>query len=161
MPQSDAHSTPHSISWDVVTHVHKERTADWYWALGLVAVVAAGVSIWLANILFAIIILVAAGSLGVLAARGPREHNVHISEKGISIDGTLYAYRALKSFWVDKNPEYPRLYLLTHGIMAPHIMLPLDSTVQGEQIRSYLRPRLEEVEQEPHFGEHILELIGL
>lgn len=157
MPQADGHS----ISWDVVTHVHKERTADWYWALGLVALVAAGLSIWLANILFAIIIVVSAFSLGMLAARGPREHSVHIDNKGIAIDGTLYAYRSLKSFWVDRHPEDPRLYLMTHGIMAPHITLPLDNAAQAEQVHSYLRTKVEEVEQEPHFGEHILELIGL
>ena len=157
MPQSDAHS----ISWDVITHVHKERTADWYWALGLVAIVGAAASVWLGNILFAIIILVAAGSLATLAARGPREHSVHIDNKGITIDGTLFAYRSLKSFWVDTHPEQPRLYLMTRGLMAPHITLPLDSVSQGEQIRSYLRPKVEEVEQEPHVGEHILELIGL
>lgn len=157
MPQTDSHS----ISWDVVTHVHKERTTDWYWALGLVALVAAGLSLWLGNFLFAVIIVMAAGSLGMLAARGPREHSVHISQQGVSIDGTLYAYRSIQSFWVDKHPEYPRLYLMTRGLMAPHITLPLDNTSQADQVRSYLKPHIEEVEQEPHFGEHILELIGL
>lgn len=164
MPQADGH-TPSSntpaFSWDVITHVHKERSVDWYWALGLVAIVAAAVSLWLGNVLFAVIILVSALSLGMLAARGPREHSVHIDTKGISIDGTLYPYRSLKSFWIDKHPEYPRLYLMTGGLMAPHITLPLDNDAQAEQIRSYLRSKVEEVEQEPHFGEHILELIGL
>ena len=151
----------HTISWDVITHVHKERTVDWYWALGLVALVGAGVSIWVGNLLFALIIVISAGSLGVLAARGPREHRVHIDNHGIAIDGTLYAYRSIKSFWVDKNPRLPRLYLMTHGIMAPHITLPLDSVGQAEQVRSSMRGKVAEVEQEPHFGEHILEIIGL
>ncbi|HUD02785.1 MAG TPA: hypothetical protein VMR46_02050 [Candidatus Paceibacterota bacterium] len=157
MPQTEGHS----ISWDVVTHVHKERTNDWYWALGLVAFAGAALSLWLGDILFSIIIILGAGSLGVLAARGPREHGVHISDKGIAIDGTLYNYRSIKSFWVDKNPERPRLYLMTQGIVAPHITLPLENVAQADQVRSYLRPKLEEVEQEPHFGEHFLELIGL
>ncbi len=157
MPQTDGHT----ISWDVITHVHKERTADWYWALGLIALVGAGISIWVGNLLFALIIIISAGSLGTLAARGPREHSVHIDQKGISIDGTLYAFRALKSFWVDKNPDAPRLYLMTHGIMAPHITLPLGDVAQADQVRSYLRSQVTEEEQEPHFGEHILELIGL
>ena len=169
MPQADGYRSSRGteaaptpvFSWDVITHVHKERTADWYWALGLIAVVAAGISMWLGNLLFAIIILVSAGSLGMLAARGPREHSVHVSERGISIDGTVYAYTSLKSFWVDNHPEQPRLYLMTYGVMAPHITLPLDDQTQGEQVRSYLVSRVEEVEQEPHFGEHILELIGL
>ncbi|HEY5383073.1 MAG TPA: hypothetical protein VIJ88_00765 [Candidatus Paceibacterota bacterium] len=157
MPQTDGNT----ISWDVITHVHKERAADWYWALGLVALVGAGISIFVGNLLFALIIIVGAGSLGTLAARGPREHSVHISDKGVVIDGTLYAFRSLKSFWVDKNPDNPRLYLMTHGIMAPHITLPLDSVAQADQVRSYLRSKVAEEEQEPHFGEHLLELFGL
>jgi hypothetical protein len=162
MPQTEGHNISPGISWNVVTHVHKERTNDWYWALGLVAVVGAGISLWVGDLLFAIIILIGAGSLGTLAARGPREHGVRIDNKGIAIDGTLYTYSSLKSFWVDKtNPDAPRLYLMTHGIMAPHITLPLDNLGQADQVRSYLRPKIEEVEQEPHFGEHILELIGL
>ena len=50
---------------------------------------------------------------------------------------------------------------MTQGIVAPHITLPLENVAQADQVRSYLRPKLEEVEQEPHFGEHFLELIGL
>jgi hypothetical protein len=157
MPQTEGHS----ISWDVVTHVHKERSNDWYWALGLSALAGAAIALWVGDLLFALIIIIGAGSLGVLAARGPREHSVHIDNKGVAIDGTLYMYRSIKSFWVDKNPDDPRLYLMTEGIMAPHITLPLQSASQAEQVRSYLRPKVEEIEQEPHFGEHILRLIGL
>ena len=77
MPQTEGHS----ISWDVVTHVHKERTNDWYWALGLVPLWVPALSLWVGDILFSIIIILGAGSLGMLAARGPREHGVHISEQ--------------------------------------------------------------------------------
>ena len=50
---------------------------------------------------------------------------------------------------------------MTHGIIAPHITLPLENIGQADQVRSFLRNKVEEVEQEPHFGEHFLELIGL
>ena len=150
-----------TISWEVLTHVHRERTNDWYWALGLIAVVAAGLSIWLGNLLFGILILLCAGSIGALAMRGPREHSVEINSRGISVDGTLYPYRTLKSFWVDANPEYPRLFITTGGIITPHMALPLDDANHAEVVRAYLYPRLEEVEQEPHLGEHIAHLLGL
>jgi hypothetical protein len=79
----------------------------------------------------------------------------------VSVDGTLYPYRTLKSFWVDTNPEYPRLYLTTSGIITPHMALPLDDAHHAEIVRAYLHPHLEEVEQEPHLGEHIAHLLGL
>ncbi|HEV8666752.1 MAG TPA: hypothetical protein VN665_02785 [Candidatus Paceibacterota bacterium] len=150
-----------SISWQVLTHVHKERTNDWYWALGLIAVVAAGLVIWLGNLLFGILILLCAGSIGALAMRGPREHSVDIGERGISIDGTLYTYRTLKSFWVDANPEYPRLFLTTGGIITPHMAIPLEDEYHAQVVHAYLVDRLDEVEQEPHLGEHVAHILGL
>lgn len=149
------------ISWEVLTHVHRERTNDWYWALGVVAIVAAGLSIWLGNLLFGILILLCAGSIGALAMRGPREHSVEIDPRGISVDGTLYPYRTLKSFWVDDDPEYPRLFIMTGGIVTPHMALPLDDVNHAQVVRDYLRPRLDEVEQEPHLGEYIAHMLGL
>ncbi|MDO8548193.1 MAG: hypothetical protein Q7R71_00785 [bacterium] len=149
------------ISWTVITHVHKEHSVDWYWSVGIIAVVAAGVSIWLGNLLFAIIILVAVGSLGALFLRGPREHSVRIDNRGISIDGTLYPYRSIDTFWVERDPEYPRLYLMTHAVVSPHVMLPLESAAQAEQVRSYLKRVVTEKEQDPHFGEHLANMFGL
>ena len=150
-----------TISWTVITHVHKEHSVDWYWSVGIIALVAAGVSIWLGNLLFALIIIIGIGSLGMLYIRGPREHAVRVDNRGISIDGTLYPYRSIQSFWVERDPEYPRLYLMTHAVVAPHVMLPLDSGAQAEQVRSHLKRLLPEVEQEPHFGEHLTNLLGL
>jgi hypothetical protein len=60
--------------WSVITHEHRERTTDWYWALGLVAIAGAVASVFFGNTLLAIIILLGAGSIGFLAIRGPREH---------------------------------------------------------------------------------------
>jgi hypothetical protein len=125
------------------------------------AVAAAAVSVWLGNLLFAIVILVGVGSLGALFLRGPREHAVRIDNRGIHIDGTLYPYRSIQSFWVERDPGYPRLYLMTHAVVAPHVTLPLESVVQAEQVRSYLKRIVREEEQEPHFGEHLANMFGL
>ena len=157
------------ISWEVLTHVHRERTNDWYWALGLVAVVAAGLSIWLGNFLFGVLILLCSGSIGALAMRGPREHLVEIDPHGVWIDGTLYPYRSLKSFWVDYGDGQPlpsggreaRLYLTTSGLIMPHVTLPLDDEHHASAVHAYLVTKVEEVEQEPHIGEHLVHLLGL
>lgn len=150
-----------TISWTVITHVHREHSVDWYWSVGVVALVAAGVSVWMGNLLFALIIALAAFSFGMLLWRGPREHSVRIDNRGISIDGTLHPYRSINSFWVERDPEYPRLYLETTAVVSPHLVLPLDSGSQAEQVRSFLKRVLPEVEQEPHLGEHLAHMFGL
>jgi len=156
MEPQDAH-----ISWEVLTHVHKDRTADWYWALALIAVVSAGLSIWLGNLLFGILILLCAGSIAALAMRGPRQHSVELGNRGLSVDGTLYPYRSLKSFWVDANSEDPRLYVMTSGLMSPRMSFPLDDLEHAGAVHEYLITKIDEVEQEPHIGEHVAEILGL
>ncbi|MBC7836419.1 hypothetical protein H7X87_01420 [Acetobacteraceae bacterium] len=149
------------ISWTVATHEHRERTTDWYWALGAIAFAAAGVSIFFGNVLLAAIIVIAVGSVGVLAARGPREHAVAIHKRGISIDGTLYPYASVHSFWIERDVEYPRLFLSTTGILAPHFTLPLPDHVPAQQVEKYLKQFVPEEEQGPHVGEHLAEMLGL
>ncbi len=159
------------ISWTVQTHEHKERSTDWYWALGTVVLVGAGVSIFFGNILLAAIIIIATGSLGVLAARGPREHSVRIDRRGISIDGTFYPYASVHSFWIERlpaqagnqagNTDRPRLFLSMKGVLSPHFTLPLPGHMRAEDMEKYLKQHAAEEEQGPHVGEHLAELLGL
>ncbi|HEY6019761.1 MAG TPA: hypothetical protein VIY48_07620, partial [Candidatus Paceibacterota bacterium] len=90
------------IAWIVHTHEHKERSTDWYWTLGLSAVVGIALSIYFNNPLLAGIILIAAGSIGTLAARGPRTHWVRVTTRGIVMDGTLYPWESVRSFYVEE-----------------------------------------------------------
>jgi hypothetical protein len=152
----------------VHTHTHRERSNDWFWGLGVVALAGAALSIFFGNVLLAAIIGIGAASVGVLAARGPRAHVVRIDERGVSIDGTLYRFDALRSFWIDEEragfPDDKRgvhLYLTTNSMLAPHLSLPLESAAQASAVHSMLKHRLPEKEQGPHFGEHIAELLGL
>ena len=152
-----------SISWQVVTHDHKERSTDWYWGLGLGAVAAAGISLFFGNILFALILLVGLGSIAVLAGRGPREHWVKIDGRGVSLDGTLYRYDSVHTFWVE--PEAPgreaRLLVTTNGLIFPQLVIPLGPATRAQNVRAFLRRFAQEEEQHAHLGEHLAELFGL
>ena len=158
------------IGWRVQTHEHKEHSADWYWGVGLATLLGAAVSIYFGNILLAAIIVIAIGLLALLAIRGPREHEVLINGKGVHIDGTLYRYNNLQSFWVcydEPLPQYaqerqPRIWLAltTNGYIHPQITVPLDSFDHGNMVREYLLHFIEEQEQHPHFAEHLAELLG-
>jgi hypothetical protein len=128
-------------------------------------------SIFFGNFLFAVIIALSALSFAILAVRGPREHQVRVDGRGITIDGTLYRYSAIQSFWVAVDEPLPErehelepriwLYLTTHGYLHPRISIPIQDIFQGHSVRDRLLQYLEEEEQHPHFGEHIGELLGL
>ncbi len=157
------------LSWTVLTHEHEDRTNDWYWALGLLAVVGIGVSIYFNDILFAFVLAIGIGSILFLTIRGPREHEVVLTPRGVDIDGTLYRYPAIRSFWVaieevEHDAEFePRalLYLTTSGVLHPRFVLPLEDTDHAEAVRDYLLDHVEEEKQEPHFVEHLAALLGI
>jgi hypothetical protein len=153
-----------TISWQVQTHTHRERSTDWYWGLGIGAAVAAGLSLFFGNVLFAFIILIAAGSVGTLVARGPREHWIKIDSRGVSMDGTLYRYAAIQSFWIQPeggSDNEPRLLLATSGIFSPQLVIPLGNMTRAQNVRTYLKRYTTEEEQEAHLGEHLAEMFGL
>ncbi len=153
------------IVWHVLTHEHKERSADWYWALGLGAILGAALSIYFANYLLAVILIVGGASIGILAARGPREHEVKLDKRGVTMDGTLYPYRAIHSFWVEDHEllgeRAPRLFIATQGLVLPRHTVPLDDANHGASVRQYLLQYIPEEEQEPHLSEYLAELLGL
>ncbi len=147
--------------WTVTTHEHRERSTDWYWALGVGALAVAVVSIFLGNLLFAVVVVLGAGSIGFLAARGPREHLVKIDERGVSIDGSRYAYESIMSFWVEHDTPTPHLFLTLRGVVNPHFSLALDDEEQARAVREHLQNHVKEAEQGPHIGEHLAEIFGL
>lgn len=154
------------IVWHVLTHEHREHTADWYWALGLLTVIGAGASIYFGNFLLGIILLLGGISIAVLKIRGPREHQVRLDPRGATLDGTLYPWKSVQSFWVhtDEFLTTPRLYLTTRSVLMPRIVVPLDDETHGEQVYAFCSQYTSEAAEEerrPYLVEHITEIIGL
>ena len=148
-------------TWTVTTHEHKERSNDWYWALGSIAVLGAGMAVFFGNGLLAIILIIGLGSIGFLAARGPREHTVRLGPRGVSVDGTRYPWEGVHSFWVEHEVAEPRLFLSMSGVLSPHITVELENTVEGDKLREYLKQFAKEEEHGPRLGENLAELFGL
>ena len=155
MPQE----TP--IEWSAPTHIHLERSTDWYWGLGICAVVGAVLALWFGNLLFAGIIIVAAGCLGVAAARLPREHEVRINQNGVVVDHDFFPYSSIRSFWIDTDIALePKLFLATTGILHSHLVLILRPPAEPQAVHAYLSQFAEEEEQHS-VGTVLAELLGL
>ena len=135
MPQEE-----HTIVWTAPTHAHFERSIDWYWALGILALCGSIASVLWGNVLFAAIIALAAVMLGTIAARGPRRCEVHINTKGILLDHEFYPYHSIHSFWIETHHiPSPKLFLSTTGVIHPHIAVLIEEPADPEEIRAYLR----------------------
>lgn len=149
------------LSWRVASHRYREHSNDWFWGLGVIALVGAVASVIFGNILLAMIIVLGAVSLGMLSKQQPREHAVQIDRRGIVIDGTRYPYSSVRSFWVAQTDQSPQLFVSLMGLVAPHLSIELAHEVEAERVRAFLKQYAEEVEQGPQLGEQLLQIFGL
>lgn len=130
------------------SHEHVERSVDWFWALGVVAVGGSALSIIFGNTLLALIILLASFSIGLIAAKGPRDIAVEVHERGVLLGTKFYPYRSLKSFWIDTTTREPaHLILSCDSILTPQLIIPLPEGMSVESLRTFLAKHLAEEEQ--------------
>lgn len=149
------------FSWHTHEYPHKEKTQDWFWVLGIVAVAGAITSIIFGNILFAIVIIIGAFVIALSAARKPQTVNVGIDEKGVRIESTLYPFKSLKSFWVDEeHRDGARLILVSQKMIMPYVVVPVAHD-DIKELREFLESKLvsEPFEESPF--QMLLDRLGL
>lgn len=154
---------PQTITWQAYEHQHADKGVDWFWALGIVAVSGAIVALLFGNVLFALLIVVAAFTLGLLASRSPQLVTYTLTERGILADATLYPYQMLEAFWVRTETERERSPVLivdAQQFLSPHLVIPLADT-DPEAIREYLARFLPEEEMEEPLAQRIGEFFGV
>lgn len=156
MPESEGTAT---LRWEAYEHEHIERDGNWYWALGIIAVCAAATSILFGNFLFALLIVVAAFTIGLIASHPPELHEFEISDKGIRIGQEFHPYATIISFWVDEELDEPLLLVDTTKFMSPNLIIPIGS-LDADTIRNHLRPYAEEVPMKEPIAHKILEFFG-
>lgn len=151
----------HSISWEAAEYEQRERTPDWFWALGIVTISGAITAVLLKDFLFAVVILLAGFSIALLAVRQPALHRFELNERGVKIGSRLYPYSTLKSFWVEDRHDHlaPKLLITSKKPFVPHISIPLGSA-NPRDVRNFLLHHIEEEEQRESLAHHILEWFG-
>ena len=149
------------ISWQQHEHVHKEKTIDWFWIVGIVAIGSVILSIFFNNFLFAVIIILFTAISFILVTREPRLLTFEISRKGVRAGNTLYPYSLLESFWVEDTEFDDKILFRTKKPMSPLIIIPFDSTkTNPEVIRDYLLDYIDEEELQEPLHQIIMEYFG-
>ncbi|MDO8481865.1 MAG: hypothetical protein Q7S75_02170 [bacterium] len=149
------------LRWSAYEHEHIPRDANWFWALGIVAVSVALTSILFSNVLFAILIIVAAFTVGIIARTPPELMEFEISERGIRVGGTLHRYDEIISFWVeDEEGHEPLLLVDTIKFMSPNLIIPIEH-IDPQLVRAFLQERVEEVPMKEPVSHKILEFFGI
>lgn len=160
-PQQNPQVARKPITWEADEYIHVEKTPDWYWALGLVAVAGAVAAIIYNNVLFAAFILIAAFVLAIQAARRPNVRRFAVTQRGIRIDDTLIPYNSLESFSVDElSPNHtPKLIINPKGVFTSIIVIPIVD-VDADDVHDYLAPLLDEDEHTEPLSHRVMEWLG-
>jgi hypothetical protein len=147
------------IEWDAYEYEHKERSPDWYWAVGIVAVSGAIASIIFGNIIFAILLLLSVFSLTLFVNRPPETVHVVLTEAGIQRGDVLYPYYTLHSFWIDDDHPHKKIIVRSRKMFMPLIVVPLGD-MNPDRVRTTLLRLLPEEFQSLPLLERVLEYFG-
>lgn len=147
------------MRWETFEYHHTEKTVDWFWAVGIIAVSIAATAIIFGNLLLGILILVATTTLCLYAARKPEIITVEINDKGVVIHNLFHPYASLDSFWVEEMDHRPKVLIKSKKILMPYIILALEDN-NPDEVREYLLNFLKEEEHHEPLLQKLMEYVG-
>jgi len=116
-----------TIQWSAPEYSHKERDNDWFWAIGLITIIACGIAIWLHNYVFAVFLAISGCCLIMFTMRPPQNVTFIIETRGFTMERDLYEWKNIKSFNIKNNDSdtYAKLLIETNKHFLPIYTIPL------------------------------------
>lgn len=146
------------FSWSVPEYQQYTRDKKWYAIAGIIALLLLIYSVFSANFLFGIIIIIAAVTIFYMDHNKPEDIEFMITSKGIVIGDKFYEYVELVNFYIIyEPPEIKNLFFEFRNIIKPRINIPLGDHNPVE-LRKLLKKYLEEDLEKQ--GEPISETLG-
>jgi hypothetical protein len=151
------------ITWDGLDHPHEEKTPEWYVLKWIIAVAAALVCFIFGNILLGVLVLVAAGTLSLLASKPIPVKTYTVDERGVQIQSELFRYKDLRSYeFVDRGHDH-LLVIDTNHTLNPHLLIPVDDEIVDD-VRTAFDEYAKDVPKHERgipLSHTLMELIGL
>lgn len=149
-----------NLSWSAPEYEERERSADWFWALGVIVATGAATAIIYSNYFFAILLLLGGGLLWFYGKKSPDWVEYELTGKGLRIKSRLYPYQYIKSFWVQKEPNKPLLFIKTERFFMPIISIPIEHDIAAQIHDIFLAKGIPEEEMREHPSEKIMDALG-
>lgn len=155
------HQETIEFSWDTLEYEHREKSTDWYWALGILVIISATIAFINKNLLFGFLILMGGFMIGIFAGKKNDPISIEISTRGIVINGKEIKFSDISAFWMYRNPFGVRkLIFKTNQNIAPMISLPIPEDMRATDIRNFLLKHVTEKELKESFVDLLSERIG-
>ena len=148
------------ITWQTAEYAHKDRSIDWFWAIGLISIAGAVAAILFKNYLFGILILLSGICLALLAKKKPDMIDITLHEDSISIAGDVYQFKKIIEWNIVREKSTDILLLVTDRKVFPLLHIDLDPASRNDveiHIAKYIKRNDELIL--PHDNK-ILEAIG-
>lgn len=147
------------ITWQAYEYVYREKSTDWYWAVGIISVSMAITSILFNNVLFAVFILLAFFILMVYSKRKPEIINIKLDERGVQEGNLHYHYGSIESFWVEDRYGETKLIMKSKKKAMPYITIPIFD-VDASIVRNHIKRHVREEEHSEPLAKQIMEYLG-
>jgi len=126
------------FEWQAPEFEKKQKTKSWFIFPAIIAIVLGIIALIADNILFLIFIILAFVVFYMYANKEPRILKFKINEKGLELDGRLYEFDSLRSFWLFYNPpEEKEISFRSKKTFLPYIRIPLTNQNPNE-LREFL-----------------------
>ncbi len=150
---------PFRIEWDAPEYEHKERSQDWFWAVGIISLSIVLASIIFGNFILGILIIVSVFALAIFINRPPENVHVIVDERGITRDKVHYPYSTLESYWLDSDHPHAKIILHSQKLFMPLIIIPTGD-MDAERLDTTLAQFLPERYHSLPFVEKVIEALG-
>jgi len=150
------------LEWEGREYDHNPKSADWYWALGIISVAALVAAILFGNYLLAALVVIAASALALHAVKKPPLHRFQLIEQGIVIGDELHPFERMISFSVleDVEGEFPPMISIKNeSWLSPHLIIPLEG-VNADMIYAYFLQHVDEGEHPHTFTDLVAAWLG-
>lgn len=147
------------IEWSALEYEEKERSTDWFWALGIIVVAGSITSLIYGNYFFAMLLILSGILLGFFAIKKPDMVSYELNKKGLKIKTRLFPYDTIKSFFVQTAPK-SMLFVKSSRMFMPIISIPVENNIAEEIRFIMLSNNVQEEEMKEGPSEKIMEKLG-
>lgn len=151
------------FAWRAKEFEDFEKTNDWYWTIGLVAIVGAGIAFWQDSFSFGVLILVSGFTLMVFGKVKHGTHSILLTEDYIMVDENKILWKDVVGFSIIDIPkEFPekKMILEVSNSVRSKISFKIDrNVVNAETLRDFLSTKTEEKDLVDSFSKAFSEKI--
>ena len=152
------------LQWSALEYEEKNRSNDWFWALGIIIVTSSLAAIIFGNYFFAALLFLSGVLLGFFAIKKPDIVSYELNNQGLKIRTRLYPYENIKSFWVqiDTTGETklnPMLFIKSERLFMPILSIPIEDIMAPDIHSIMISKNIIEEEMKDHPSIKIMELL--